>query len=116
MNVGANLNCKLSVNCAMLRSLHANIYDLYLIKLSKWLMLIMPIVVLFYADNGLGTFDIYLLQAVYSLSVAFFEILSGYMADIIGRRTSLIIGSLLGTSALLSYQCPNHFLGFLQRK
>ncbi len=97
----------------MFRSLSANIYYLYLIKLSKWLMLIMPIVVLFYADNGLGTFDIYLLQAVYSLSVAFLEIPSGYMADIIGRRTSLIIGSLLGTLGFIVLSMSYSLYGFL---
>lgn len=58
----------------MPRSLSTNIYCLYLIKLAKWLMLIMPIVALFYSANGLDHFDIYLLQAVYSLSVALLEI------------------------------------------
>ncbi len=97
----------------MFRSLSANIYYLYLIKLSKWLMLIMPIVVLFYADNGLGTFDIYLLQAVYSLSVAFLEIPSGYMADIIGRRTSLLIGSILGTLGFIVLSMSYSLYGFV---
>ena len=78
----------------MFRSVSTNIYYLYLIKLSKWLMLIMPIVALFYNDNGLDSFDIYLLQGVYSLSVALFEVPSGYMADVIGRKKSLVIGSL----------------------
>ena len=57
-----------------MRSLFANIYYLYLIKLSKWLMLIMPVVVLFYNDNGLESYQIYLLQAGYSISVVIFEI------------------------------------------
>jgi len=70
-----------------MRSLFANIYYLYLIKLSKWLMLIMPVVVLFYNDNGLETYQIYLLQAGYSISVVIFEIPSGYLADIVGRSS-----------------------------
>jgi MFS family permease len=97
----------------MFRSLSANIYYLYLIKLSKWLMLIMPIVVLFYADNGLGTYHIYLLQAAYSLAVAILEIPSGYMADVIGRRTSLIIGSILGTLGFVVLSLSHSFQGFL---
>ena len=97
----------------MIRSLTANIYHLYLIKLSKWLMLIMPIVVLFYTDNGLSTYDVYLLQAAYSISVAILEIPSGYMADIIGRRKSLIAGSIFGTLGFVVLSCSTGFSGFL---
>lgn len=97
----------------MFRSLAANIYYLYLIKLSKWLMLIMPIVVLFYSENDLGIYHIYLLQAGYSLAVAILEIPSGYMADIIGRRASLIIGSVLGTLGFVVLSFSHSFQGFL---
>ena len=96
-----------------LRSAAANIYYLYMIKLSKWLMLIMPVVALFYNDNGLDSFDIFLLQAVYSFSVALFEVPSGYMADVIGRRTSLILGSILGTLGFAVLSISTGFYGFL---
>lgn len=94
-------------------TVRSNIYNLYLIKLSKWFMLIMPVVALFYTDNGLDEFDIYLLQAIYSFSVACLEIPSGYMADVIGRRTSLIIGSLLGTAGFILYGLSDSFSHFL---
>lgn len=94
-------------------SIHVNIYYLYLIKLSKWFMLIMPVVALFYNDNGLDEFDIYLLQAIYSISVACMEIPSGYMADVIGRKKSLIIGSLLGTIGFALYSVSSSFGHFL---
>lgn len=97
----------------MTRTFSTNIYCLYLIKLSKWLMLIMPIVALFYSDNGLDDFDIYVLQAVYSLSVAVLEIPSGYMADVIGRKKTLVIGSLLGTLGYGIYSFSSGFYGFL---
>ncbi len=97
----------------MVRTLHTNIYALYLIKLSKWFMLIMPIVALFYTDNGLDDFDIYLLQAIYSVSVAILEIPSGYMADVIGRKKSLVMGSILGTLGFVIYSFCNTFEGFL---
>ena len=97
----------------MYRSTTANIYYLYLIKLSKWLMLIMPIGALFFAENGLDPFAIYLLQGVYSLSLALFEIPSGYLADVIGRRASLIIGSLLGTLGFVVLSFSHSLPGFL---
>ena len=72
----------------------------------------MPIVAFFYNDNGLNSYDIYLLQAVYSFSVALFEVPSGYMADIIGRRTSLIIGSFLGTIGFGVLAASSSFISF----
>lgn len=94
-------------------SYHHNLYYLYLIKVSKWLMLTMPIVALFYNENGLTSFDIFLLQAVYSISVSIMEIPSGYMADFVGRKKTLIIGSILGTLGFVIYSCSYSFTGFL---
>jgi MFS family permease len=76
-------------------------------------MLIMPIVALFYNENGLDNFDIFLLQAIYSVSVAIMEIPSGYMADIVGRKKTLILGSILGASGYLFYSMSHNFSGFL---
>ncbi len=90
-----------------------NIYALYVIKLSKWLMLIMPIIALFYHDNGLDEFDIYLLQALYSVSLAVLEIPSGYMADILGRKKILLLGAILGTFGFLLYSFSSTFAGFV---
>lgn len=94
-------------------AVHPNVYYLYLIKLAKWFMLVMPVVALFYTDNGLDSLDIYLLQAIYSLSVAVMEIPSGYMADVIGRRTSLILGAVLGTLGYVMYSISASFGSFL---
>lgn len=98
---------------AMIRNIQTNIHKLYLIKLSKWLMLIMPIVALFYRENGLNDFDIYLLQAIYAISVALMEIPSGYMADIIGRKKSLVLGSIMGSLGFFIYAFSSSFSGFL---
>ncbi len=76
-------------------------------------MLIMPIVALFYNENGLDNLDIFLLQAIYSISVAVMEIPSGYMADIVGRKKTLILGSVLGTLGYLFYSMSHNFNGFL---
>lgn len=97
----------------MYRSLSHNIKYLYILKLSKWLMLIMPIAALFYNENNLDHFSIFLLQAVYSLSVAFMEIPSGYLADMVGRRTTLILGAVLGTLGFIIYGLSYSLTGFI---
>ena len=46
-----------------------NINRLYLVKISKWFNLVMPIIVLFYQDNGMGMHEIFVLTATYSVAV-----------------------------------------------
>ncbi len=90
----------------------SNIYKLYVIKISKWLMLTVPVVFLFYQENGLETQDLFLLKAAYSCAIVVMEIPSGYFGDIWGRKTSLVIGSLLGALGFGLYCISQGFWGF----
>ena len=94
-------------------SLSANIYKLYIIKTAKWFMLIMPIIALFYIDNGLDTLAVMQLQAIYSIAIVVLEIPSGYFADMWGRKTTLIIGAILGFLGFVIYSFSYGFWGFL---
>lgn len=73
----------------------------------------MPIVVPFYMDNGLGMKDVMLLQGIYSITIVALEIPSGYLADVFGRRKTLIYGTVLGFSGFLCYSFSFDFWGFL---
>jgi len=92
---------------------HPNITRLYLIKIAKWFMLYMPIVVPFYESNGLSMKDIMVLQAVYSIAIVVLEVPSGYLADVIGRKKTLIIGAVFGTIGFTTYSLSFGFIGFL---
>jgi MFS family permease len=94
-------------------SVQSNILRLYIIKLSKWLMLTMPIVFLFYKENGLVTRDLFLLKAIYSFAIVLFEVPSGYFGDIFGRKCSLVLGSVLGFVGFALYCVSTGFWGFL---
>ena len=96
-----------------MRSLQSNIIKLYLIKIAKWFMLFMPIIVLFYQDNGLEMQDIFTLKAVYSIAIVLLEIPSGYLADVLGRKKTLIIGAFLGFFGFVIYDFSFGFWGFL---
>ncbi|MDY0200750.1 MAG: MFS transporter [Bacteroidales bacterium] len=97
----------------MSKSPHHNIVRLYIIKTAKWFMLIMPIVVLFYQENGLGMQEVFTLQAIYSVAIVVLEIPSGYFADALGRKNTLIIGSVLGFLGYFVYSFSFGFWGFL---
>ena len=97
----------------MAQSLQSNIYKLYIIKIAKWFMLFMPFMIPFYQDNGLDLAQISILKSIYSISIVSLEIPSGYLADILGRKKTLIIGSLLGFLGFFTYSISYGFIGFL---
>lgn len=76
-------------------------------------MIIMPIIVLFFQENGLTLHEIMILQASYSLSVALMEIPSGYAADILGRRKTLILGCILAFIGFGIFSISYSFWWFL---
>ena len=90
-----------------------NILALYIIKLSKWFTLVMPIIVLFYEDHGLGLQDIFILKSVYSIAAVALEIPSGYLADVWGRRKCLILGCILFFLGYLCYSFTSTFAAFV---
>lgn len=89
-----------------------NIPKLYIIRCAKWFMLYMPIIGLFYADNGLNATELFLIQAAYSFSSALFAIPSGYFADVLGRKKTLVIGTVLAASGFLIYASIHSFWAF----
>lgn len=92
---------------------HPNINKLYVIKVVKWFMLFMPIVVPFYQSNGLGMQEIFILRSVYSVTIVIFEIPSGYVADIWGRKNTIINGLMMGFAGFVIYSFARGFWGFL---
>ena len=104
---------KLIVNMPAAFSLSRNLTCLYLVKVAKWMNLVMPIIVLFYKSNGMSMQDIFTLQAVYSFTLMALEIPTGYFADNAGRRTSILLGSLLGFGGYLIYSFSFGFWEFV---
>ncbi len=94
-------------------SVKRNLTALYLVKIAKWMNLIMPVIVLFYKSNGLTMKDIFLLQSVYSLTLMVLEIPTGYFADRVGRKTSILFGAVLGFTGYLAYSFSFGFWQFV---
>ena len=84
-------------------SLKQNIIKLYMLKSVTWFMVAMPIIILFFQENNFSLTEIMLLQALYSFSVAIFEIPSGYIADIFGRKKSIVISTILSFTGYLLF-------------
>ena len=73
----------------------------------------MPVLIPFFQENGLDMQQVLLLQAAFSTSLILFEIPSGYFADVIGRKFSLVIGSALGAIGFGFYAYAYTFNDFL---
>jgi MFS family permease len=78
----------------------------------QFLLFPIPIITLFWKDQiGLSLADVMGLQAVFGLSVALFEFPSGYLADRIGYRRCLLVGTSLLCAGWLVYTRAATFAG-----
>lgn len=91
----------------------SNIWKIFCIRAIRWFLLIMPIITVFYTAHGLSLHEIFLIQAIFSLSVVLFEIPSGYFADVIWRKKSIIIGLILWAAGMGVYCLASGFYWFL---
>jgi MFS family permease len=96
-----------------LKNLPQNTLQLYLIKIAKWFNLVMPIVVLFYQENGLSMSQIFILKSIYSIAMVATELPSGYLADVWGCRRTILLGAILGTLGILIYSLSSDFASFV---
>ena len=85
---------------------------MYLLKAVLWFMVAMPIIVLFFQEHGLTVTEVMLLQAIYSLSVALFEIPSGYIADIFGRKQTIVLSTIFAFIGYLVFSFYGGFYAF----
>ncbi len=95
------------------KRLSGNLWKITTIRVMRGFMIIMPVIVLFFQDNGLSMREVFLLQSLFSVAVIALEIPSGYLSDRFGRRNSIVIGSLLTALGYTVYSVSYGFFGFL---
>lgn len=71
------------------------------------------IVVLFYLHRELSIDEIFYLSIVFSISTLIFEIPSGYLADLIGRKRTLILGVFALLCSFIATWFAHGFLSFI---
>ncbi|HPT21365.1 MAG TPA: MFS transporter [Bacteroidales bacterium] len=93
--------------------MRGNIIRLNVIKFSKWFSLVMPVIFPFYTENHLSITEIMALKSVYSMVIVALELPSGYFADVLGRKKTLVIGSVLAAAGFIIYSFTHCYVGFL---
>ena len=90
----------------------SNLWKLQVLKGLEFAWFPIPTIILFYQSHGLDLEQAVLLKSILSLSVFIFEIPSGYIADVLGRKKSLIAGGLVWIFSLILYCLGKGFIIF----
>ena len=90
----------------------SNIKKYYVFSFFLEFMFIIPVITLFWQENGLSLSQIMLLQSIYALSIVLWEVPTGVFADKVGRKNSLIIGTGFLVFGSLIYSLGYNFLQF----
>jgi MFS family permease len=94
-------------------SIESNIWKLNADRFIASFWLFAPILVSYYEANGLNASEVYLIQAVFALALAFCEVPTGYFSDVVGRKAALIIGAILIPAGIATYALTSSFWGFV---
>ena len=82
----------------------------YLYKATKAVEFYRPIMYLFFLAQGLNFTQIAILEVIYNLTTLLGEIPTGYIGDRVGRRNSLLIGTVLISVTLFGIGFASSFL------
>ncbi len=72
----------------------------------------MPIIVLFYEENGLSLHEIFILKSIYSVILVSLDIPTGYLADAWGRKNCLLTGCIIAFFGFVWYSFSATFSAF----
>jgi len=84
--------------------LDRNVSRVLALSFFQTFMVVIPVVVPFMESKGLDMREILTLQALFAAVIVLLEVPSGYVADVLGRKSTLVVGSLfygLGNSLLV---------------
>ncbi|MEM8766575.1 MAG: MFS transporter [Pseudomonadota bacterium] len=86
------------------RQLHSNLLRTLWLGFFQVFLVFMPIAVPYFQSKGLSMTEVFVLQAFFGFVVLITEVPSGYLADLLGRKSTLVVGAAIagiGHSLLL---------------
>ncbi|MFA7319591.1 MAG: MFS transporter [Parcubacteria group bacterium] len=96
-----------------MKKLQFNIQKLYIIRGLSNFMLIIPVIVPFFQENGLSVREIIMLQSLFAWAVIAMEIPTGYFSDTFSRKSAIVIGGIFATAGVVVYTQSHTFWNFL---
>ena len=95
-----------------IKSIGSNIWKLSILRGLAFAWFPIPTIILFYQSHGIDLERAVLLKTILSLSILLLEVPSGYIADRLGRKFCLIVGSAVWLSGWLCYCTGSSFTIF----
>lgn len=86
------------------KKLERNVHRTLMLGFFQVFLVVMPVAVPFFQSKGLSMQAVFTLQALFGFVVLITEVPSGYLADVLGRKPTLVLGAVMGAlghSALL---------------
>ena len=96
-----------------LSRLRANPGKLYAYKFISEFFLIVPVLIPYYILNHLNATQIFTIQAAFHVAVLLLEIPTGYLADVIGRKKTLVVAAVFFPLGLALYAFTGSFVTFV---
>ncbi|HHW01856.1 MAG TPA: MFS transporter [Thermoanaerobacterales bacterium] len=75
--------------------------------------LLAPVLIIFYRKNGINLFEIGLVSSIFEISMLLFEIPTGYVADIFGRKLSVLCSFASFAAAGVTFAIFKNLTGFV---
>lgn len=97
----------------MNRSLQNNIRTIYLLGFFLSFMVVVPVFVPLLQGFGLSMSEVMQTQALFALTIALFEVPSGYLADMWGRKRVILLGAAFNAVGFVSLLWADSFVDFL---
>lgn len=94
-------------------SVSRNFWKILALKFLGDFLPIAPVLILYYTANGLNSTQIFTIQAAFHLAVLLLEVPSGYLADVVGRKKTLVFGALFFPLGLAVYTAGRSFAAFV---
>ena len=94
------------------KSISSNIWKLSILRGLAFAWFPIPTIILFYQSHGVDLEQAVLLKTILSLSILFLEVPSGYIADKLGRKFCLVVGSAVWLGGWLCYCTGTSFFAF----
>ena len=94
-------------------SVSRNLWKILALKFLGDFLPIAPVLILYYTANGLNSTQIFTIQAAFHLAVLLLEVPSGYLADVVGRKRTLVFGAIFFPLGMALYSAGRSFAAFV---
>jgi len=94
-------------------SVLSNVWKMYFFRFLVSFKLVAPVIIPFYLSLNLTATNIFILTAVFTASTIIFEIPSGYLSDVIGRKKILALSGFVYVLGAIIYAFSSNYYLFI---